>query len=255
LDRKSPSYSQEIQKRIEEFAAECSILKFAGSEVLDLVVDHALQMHGGYGYVEEFPAERQYRDARINRIFEGTNEINRLVTTGWILKRALSGTLPLLPAITKLMSEVMSEPDTKRTFEGSLASEKALLASAKKIALLCSGSASQRFGTELGEQQEVMGALANIIAEVLILESTILRTEKMADVNPLAIHLTKYLAVGSFHTIEKAAQLVLSTVAEGDDLRTQMAIFRRLTKREPTSLVTAGRAISAAMVEAGQFTL
>ena len=106
LDKSSPTFSAEVQKRIEEFAVECSILKFFGSEMVERVVDNTLQMHGGYGYVEEYPAERAYRDSRINRIFEGTNEINRLITTGWMIKRALQGTLPLLPAIKKVMDEV-----------------------------------------------------------------------------------------------------------------------------------------------------
>ena len=213
----------------------------------------SVQMHGGYGYVEEFPAERHYRDARINRIFEGTNEINRILTTGWMLKRALAGTLPLLPAIEKLMSEVMSGPSAKETFEGPLAAERGLLSGAKKIALFCSGSASKRFGTGLGEQQEVMGALADILAQILILESTILRTEKMGGANPLALNLAKYYAVGSFHVVERSAELVLGTVAEGDDLRTQMAIYRRLSKHEPTAIVPIGREISTALVEAGQY--
>ena len=102
--------SREIQKRIEEYAVECSILKVWGSEMLDMVVDHVLQIYAGYGYVEEYPAERAYRDSRINRIFEGTNEINRLIITGWLMKRAVAGQLPLLPAIKKLMDEVMAGP-------------------------------------------------------------------------------------------------------------------------------------------------
>ena len=113
LDKSSPTFSADVQKRIEEFAVECSILKFFGSEMVERVVDHTLQMHGGFGYVEEYPAERAYRDSRINRIFEGTDEINRLITTGWMIKRALQGTLPLLPAIKKVMDEVMAGPAAK----------------------------------------------------------------------------------------------------------------------------------------------
>src|SRR5450631_1972964 len=143
LDAGSASASREIQKRIEEYAVECSILKVWGSEMLDMVVDHTLQIYAGYGYVEEYPAERAYRDSRINRIFEGTNEINRLIITGWLLKRAMSGQLALMPAITKLMDEVMAPPsfDEAESTEDPLANEIELLANAKKIALFTAGAA------------------------------------------------------------------------------------------------------------------
>jgi alkylation response protein AidB-like acyl-CoA dehydrogenase len=255
LDKNSPTLSAEVQKRIEEFAVECSILKFFGSEMVERVVDNTLQMHGGYGYVEEYPAERAYRDSRINRIFEGTNEINRLITTGWMIKRALQGTLPLLPAIKKVMDEVMAGPAAKVSYDGPLAEERGLLASAKKISLFCSGAASQKFGNDLGEQQEVMGALADILSEVLALESSILRTEKMNKPTSMAVKLTKYYAAHSFRVIEGSAERVLAAVAEGDMLRTQMTIFRRLSKHEPVNTIALGREISAAMVEAGRYRL
>jgi alkylation response protein AidB-like acyl-CoA dehydrogenase len=255
LDKSSPDYYQEVQKRIEEFAVECSILKVFGSEMLDRVVDEMLQIHGGYGYVEEYGAERAYRDSRINRIFEGTNEINRLITTGWMIKRALKGTLPLLPAINKVMDEVMAGPAAKASYEGPLAEERALLAGAKKIALFCSGAASQKFGNDLGEQQEIMGALADIISEVLALESSILRAEKINKPNSLAVQLTKYYAAHSFRVIETRAERILAAVAEGDMLRTQMTIFRRLSKHEPVNTIALGREISAAMVETGRYRL
>jgi butyryl-CoA dehydrogenase len=255
LEKHSPTYTQDVQKRIEEFAVECSILKVWGSEMLERVVDSTLQIHGGYGYVEEFPAERSYRDARINRIFEGTNEINRLIITGWMIKRALQGRLALLPAIKQVMDEVMAGPVAKTEYDGPLAEERALLASAKKLGLFCAGAASQRFGTDLAEQQEVMGALADVLIEVLALESAILRTEKMAGKNALAIKMTKYYAARSFRIVETASERVIAAVAEGDMLRTQMAIFRRLSKHEPVNTVTLGREISAVMVEAGRYTL
>ena len=255
LDKGSATFPAEVQKRIEEFAVECSILKFFGSEMVERVVDNTLQMHGGYGYVEEYPAERAYRDSRINRIFEGTNEINRLITTGWMIKRALQGTLPLLPAIKKVMDEVMAGPAAKVSYDGPLAEERGLLASAKKISLFCSGAASQKFGNDLGEQQEVMGALADILSEVLALESSILRTEKMNKPSSMAVKLTKYYAAHSFRVIEGSAERVLAAVAEGDMLRTQMTIFRRLSKHEPVNTIALGREISTAMVEAGRFRL
>lgn len=255
LDKHSPTFTHDVQKRIEEFAAECSILKFFGSEMVERVIDHTMQIHGGYGYVEEYPVERSYRDARINKIFEGTNEINRLITTGWMIKQALKGTLPLLPAIKKVMDEVMAGPSARVSYDGLLADERALLASAKKIALFCAGAASQKFGNDLGEQQEVMGALAEILAEVLALESCVLRAEKTGHSGAMAVKLAKYYAAHAFRVVETAAERVLAAVAEGDMLRTQMTIFRRLSKHEPVNAVALGREISAAMVDAGGYKL
>src|SRR3954462_5105724 len=179
VDAAAEGASREIQKRIEEYAVECSILKVWGSEMLDMVVDHVVQIYAGYGYVEEYPAERAYRDSRINRIFEGTNEINRLIITGWLMKRAMSGQLPLLPAIQKLMDEVMSGPASPEEREGPLAAEHQLLRNAKKLTLFAAGSASQKHMQALADQQEIMGALADCIAEVYALESCILRAEKL----------------------------------------------------------------------------
>src|SRR5215471_10099193 len=178
VDTNAPGASREIQKRIEEYAVECSILKVWGSEMLDMVVDHVVQIYAGYGYVEEYPAERAYRDARINRIFEGTNEINRLIITGWLMKRAVSGQLPLLGAIKHLMDEVMSGPSMPEEREGPLAAEHKLLENAKKLSLFAAGAASQKYMMGLADQQEIMGALADCIIETYALESSILRAEK-----------------------------------------------------------------------------
>jgi butyryl-CoA dehydrogenase len=173
---------RETQKRIEECAVECSILKVYGSEMLTLVDDELIATMGGYGYVEEYPAERYYRDARINRIFEGTNEINRLIITGWLMKRAMSGQLPLLSAIKKLMDEVTqpSSLDGRGETGEVLAREAEALASTKKVALFAAGVASQRFMTALQDQQEVMADLADIIMQVYALESSLLRAKKLA---------------------------------------------------------------------------
>ena len=215
-----------------------------------------LQLHGGYGYVEEFPAERSYRDARINRIFEGTNEINRLIITGWMIKRALQGRLALLPAIKQVMDEVMAGPGcaSGATRVRWLKSGRCWLA---RRSWGCSVRARLRSGLamDLADQQEVMGALADVLIEVLALESAILRTEKMAGKNALAMKMTKYYAARSFRIVETAAERVIAAVAEGDMLRTQMAIFRRLAKHEPVNAVTLGREIAAVMVEAGRYTL
>jgi hypothetical protein len=145
VDASAEGASREIQKRIEEYAVECSILKVWGSEMLDMVVDHVVQIYAGYGYVEEYPAERAYRDSRINRIFEGTNEINRLIITGWLMKRAVAGQLPLLAAIKKLMDEVMAGPSASEEREGPLAAEHKMLARRQETALFAAGAASQKY--------------------------------------------------------------------------------------------------------------
>jgi len=223
--------------------------------MLDRAVDHAVQIYGGYGYVEEYPAERGYRDSRINRIFEGTNEINRLIITGFLLKRAMQGRLPLLPAIGKVMDEVMAGPGARAETTGAMAVEKALLASAKKLALFCAGAASQKYPTTLPDQQEIMGALADILIEVLTMESAILRAEKFAGKSATAARLAQLSAARSFRVVEDAAERVLGAVAEGDMLRTQMAIFRRLAKHDPVNAVAIGRAVAEEVIGAERYVL
>jgi butyryl-CoA dehydrogenase len=260
VDTKAEGASREIQKRIEEYAVECSILKVWGSEMLDMVVDHVVQIYAGYGYVEEYPAERAYRDSRINRIFEGTNEINRLIITGWLMKRAVGGQLPLLAAIKQLMDEVMSGPSAAEDLEGPLAAEHKMLASAKKLSLFAASAASQKYGQGLAEQQEIMGALADCIMEVYALESCLLRAEKLlankgASAARQAVAITQYYAVKSLQTVELAARKVIGAVAEGDMLRTQVAILRRLAKYEPADTVALGRQIARHVLAAGRYAL
>ena len=260
VDHTAPDASREIQKRIEEYAVECSILKVYGSEMLGMVVDHTVQILGGYGYVEDYPAARAYRDARINRIFEGTNEINRLIITGWLMKRAVAGQLPLLGTIMKLMDEVMSGPSAPVEYEGPLANEQAMLVSGKKMALFASGVASQRFGQGLIEQQEVMGAMAECIMEGYAADSCMLRARKLlAAKGPAAakqaIALTRYYAVKAFEKVEMASRKVIGASSEGDMLRTQRAILRRLAKYEPADTVALGRQISNHIVAAGKYSL
>ena len=260
--------SREIQKRIEEYAVECSILKVWGSEMLDAVVDHVVQIYAGYGYVEEYPAERAYRDARINRIFEGTNEINRLIITGFLMKRAMTGQLPLLAAIKQLMDEVMSPPspsfDDKE--EDALAREAAILANAKKLTLLAAGAASQKYMANLADQQEIMADLADMLIEIYAVESSLLRARKMRvpqvrganlgnQETTLGVLATQYYTAHAMTILEPAARRVLAAVAEGDMLRTQLAILRRLVKHEPADTIQIGRALARQAVEAGKYPL
>ena len=260
IDSTAEGSAREIQKRIEEYAVECSILKVWGSEMLDMVVDHLVQIYAGYGYVEEYPAERAYRDSRINRIFEGTNEINRLIITGWLMKRAMTGQLALLPAIKKIMDEVMAGPSAPEDREGPLATEHQMLANARKLTLFAAGAASQKYMQALADQQEIMGALADCISEVYALESCILRAEKLRMTRGdaaarEAVAMTQYYAAKAFQTIELAARKVIAAAAEGDMFRTQMAILRRLAKHEPTNTIAIGRQIAGAIIAAGRYSI
>ena len=259
LEGENATNAREIQKRIEEYAVECSILKVWGSEMLDMVVDHMLQIYGGYGYVEEYPAERAYRDSRINRIFEGTNEINRLIITGWLMKRAVNGQLPLLGAIKKLMAEVMEPPsfDGGDDTDDPLAAEAALLANLKKIALFCSGSATQKYMQALQDQQEIMGDLADMTMQVFALESALLRARKLGtQPQSKTVHaMVKLFAADALAIIEKAARRVLAAVAEGDMLRTQLAILRRLLKNTPEDTIALSRVVAQRQIDGGGYKL
>jgi butyryl-CoA dehydrogenase len=252
---------REIQRRIEEYAVECSILKVYGSEMLTLVADELIATMGGYGYVEEYPAERTYRDARINRIFEGTNEINRLIITGWLMKRAMSGQLPLLAAIKRLMDELM-QPPSFDTLDGAghvLAREAEVLAGVKKIALFAAGVASQRFMAALQEQQEVMADLADIIMQVYALESALLRARKLAQAHrgsaEVAAAMTGLLADESLALAEQAARRVLAAAAEGDLLRTQLTILRRLARFTPADASAQSRTVARHSIQLERYPL
>src|SRR6185437_11806000 len=215
---------------LDEYAVECSILKIYGSEMLNQVADELVAVMGGYGYVEEYPAERTYRDARINRIFEGTNEINRLIVTGWLMKRAQRGQLPLMAAIKKVMDAAMEPPSFNSAAAGSepLSREVDALAAMKKMTLFAAGTAGQRFAAGLEDQQEVMADLADMVIEVYAVESALLRARKMAVIGrgaaQVAAAMTGLLADSALALLEQAARRVTAACAEGDLLRTQLAI-------------------------------
>jgi alkylation response protein AidB-like acyl-CoA dehydrogenase len=265
IDSASPGAAKERRKAIEEYAVECSILKVWGSEMIDYVVDETVQIYAGYGFVEEYPAERAYRDARINRIFEGTNEINRLIITGFLLKRAMSGQLPLMPAIKKLMDEVLSGPSLGEEIEGPLAEERKLVAQAKKLGLFVSGAATQKYMQTIQDQQEVMGAIADMTIEIYAMESAVLRAQKMVEgvsssnqgeaAAALPIAMTRVYLTQAMEKVEAAAKKVIADVAEGDMLRTQLAIVRRLSKHEPFNTIALRQQIAQKTIERGKYTL
>ena len=228
--------------------------------MIDYVVDETLQIYAGYGFVEEYPAERAYRDARINRIFEGTNEINRLIITGFLLKRAMSGQLPLLPAIKKLMEEVLSGPSAGEEFEGLLAEERKLVAQAKKLGLFAAGAATEKYMMAIQDQQEVMGAIADMTIEIYAMDTAVLRAQKIAESKSEAgammpIAMTRVYLSQAMEKVESAARKVIAAVAEGDMLRTQLAILRRLAKYEPFNTIELRQQIAQKMIERGKYTL
>ena len=249
----------ESPRKIEEYAVECSILKVYCSEMLGLAADELIATMGGYGYVEEYPAERYYRDARINRIFEGTNEINRLIITGWMMKQAMAGKLPLLAAIKRVMDEVMAPPSLDGASEagGVLAREGAALDAVKKTALFAAGVASQRYMKALEEQQEIMADLADMMIHVYALESALLRARKMARAAQskaeAAAAMTGLLADEAIALAEHAARRVLAACGEGDELRTQLAILRRLARVTPADVVALSRVAARNCIEAERY--
>jgi alkylation response protein AidB-like acyl-CoA dehydrogenase len=222
-------------KGIEEFAAECAILKVAGSECLDYVVDEAVQIYGGMGYSAESTVERAYRDSRINRIFEGTNEINRMLIVDLILKRAMKGKLDLMGPAMKVAGELMSIPDFKELPEGELAFEREALLQFKKVILMVAGSAVQKLMQTLSKEQEVLMNIADIAIWVYQAESVLLRVEKILLTKSPAeaqreIAIAKLYFYDTADRIEKAAKDAISSFAEGDEAKMMIAGVKRFTK-------------------------
>jgi len=236
-----PDAARRVMKAVEEFAAECSIIKVYASETLDYVVDEGVQIHGGYGYHQDYAVERAYRDSRINRIFEGTNEINRLLITGMLLKRAQQGRLGLVKAAKALMDEVLSGPSASS----------GLVANAKKIALLLMAVAFEKFGLELEKQQEVIAGIADVVMETFAMESAQLRSRK----NALAADICAVLLPDSMARIEMFARPILAACAEGDALRANLAILRRFARFEPVDSIALRRRIAERLLTAGRYVL
>src|SRR5437667_8475525 len=259
VDKSADDSARLTLKAIEEYAVECSIIKVWASEMVDYVVDETVQIYGGYGFVEEYPAERAYRDARINRIFEGTNEINRLIITGFLLKRAMTGQLPLMAAVKQLMEEVLAGPSPNDDEEGPLAEERKLVAAAKKIGLFAAGAATQKYMQQIEQQQEIMGAIADMVIEIYAMESALLRTMKIIQSGSEAaaqipVAMTRLYLSRAFDKIELSARKVISAVAEGDMLRTQLAILRRLAKHDPYDTIALSQQIAQRVIEQGRYT-
>jgi alkylation response protein AidB-like acyl-CoA dehydrogenase len=247
--------SQQSMKVFEEYSIESSISKVYGSELLDFVVDEAVQIFGGYGFHEDYPVARGYRDSRVNRIFEGTNEINRMLIIQMLIKRATSGALPLLEAGAKLREEVLAGPSFEEQPSGAWAEEERILAGVKKAFLLAAGAALEKYRDRLADQQEIVAALSDIVMECYAIESSLRRVQKaeasrgqeasvvMADAARVFLH-------DAADRVEAGARRALAAVLEGDMLRTQLAVLRRFLKREPADTIAMRQRVSAA-VQAG----
>ncbi|WP_426447976.1 acyl-CoA dehydrogenase family protein [Paenibacillus sp. S-38] len=259
VDTSSPQAGAQSAKAIAEYALECSINKVFGSEVLDFVADEGVQIHGGYGFIQEYRIERIYRDSRINRIFEGTNEINRLLIPGTLIKRAMKGELPLMQKAMALQSELL-QLVPGQVFEGVLEEETHLLAMAKKIFLMAGAGAVQKYQTKLEAEQEILSHLADIMILVFAMESALLRTKKLigrageakakhaADMTIVFVH-------ESFDRIHELAKETLAAMETGDVLRTQLSVLKKLTRRSAVNTIELKRGIAAKVIEAEKYAL
>jgi len=243
----SPDAAHTFMKAVEEFAAECAIVKVYSTEVLDYVVDEGVQIHGGYGFHQDYAVERAYRDSRVNRIFEGTNEINRLLITGMLLKRAQRGQLGLVKAAQAVMGEIVGGASTAND----TSEEHRLVSNAKKIALVLLGVGYRKFLAEFEKQQEVLAGISDVIMEVFAMESALLRSEKKHS--EAMSGMTAVLLRDAMARIEISARNVLAACSEGDTLRTNMAVLRRFAKYEPVDAIGLRRKISERLLAAGRY--
>jgi alkylation response protein AidB-like acyl-CoA dehydrogenase len=254
----------QVLASLEEFAIEASILKVASSETVDFILDENVQIHGGNGFVRDYPAERHYRDARVNRIFEGTNEINRLLIPGMLARRALKGGLPLIPAAKKLMDEIMSPPSMEAPGDAPLDAERRTVTAMKKIALMILGTAMQTYGEKLADEQEVLMAAADIIIDAYASESALFRALRVADARSVRLADARSGQAGSINLhgaaaqvyindaamrVEASARTALAAMSDGDVLRTLLAALRRLLKVTPINTVALRRQLADATVE------
>jgi alkylation response protein AidB-like acyl-CoA dehydrogenase len=243
---------QNTMKVLEEYAVESSIAKVYGSEMLDFVVDEAVQIFGGYGFHEDYAVCRAYRDSRINRIFEGTNEINRMLIIQMLMKRAMGGQLALMPAAMKLADEILAGPSFEETSDDVLAAEATVVANCKKIFLQSAGGAVQKYREKLADEQELVAALSNIVMEIYAMESSLLRAQKAANGKGQAaaqpmIDAARVFISDAAERVEHEAKRAIATLHEGDMLTTQMSVLKRFAKRAPVDTIALRRNVAKAV--------
>lgn len=257
VDLSGPDAGRQSAKAIAEYALEYSINKVFGSETLDAVADDGVQIHGGYGFIQEYPIERIYRDSRINRIYEGTNEINRLLIPGTLLKRAMKGELPLMDRMMALQSELLTMVPT-RLFDGTLEEEAHFIDMTRRIFLMTGGAAVQKYQLSLEKEQEVLSRLADMMILLYAMESALLRTQKRIAAAgeqkcSTAIAMTKLFIHQSFDRIEGLAKETLAAFEEGDVLRTQLSVLKKLARRVPINTVQLHRQVAAEVIRSESF--
>jgi alkylation response protein AidB-like acyl-CoA dehydrogenase len=257
LTEEQAKEGKEIAKSIAEYAIECSLNKVFATETLDYIVDEGVQIHGGYGFMQEYEIERMYRDSRINRIFEGTNEINRLIVPGTYMRKAMKGELPLLQKAQSLQEELMMIVP-EEVGDGVLEQEKYLVRNAKKIALMVAGLAAQKFGPKLEKEQEILVNIADIVSNVYAMESVLLRTEKAIQKSGVAknkqkVLYTEIFCQEAFNEIEAHAKETIVAVEQGDMLRMMLSALRKLTRHTPINVIAKKREAAAALIEAERY--
>jgi|HubBroStandDraft_6_1064221.scaffolds.fasta_scaffold13853_5 alkylation response protein AidB-like acyl-CoA dehydrogenase len=244
--------TKQAMQVLEEYAIESSISKVVGSETVDFCVDEGVQIFGGYGFHEDYPVARAYRDSRVNRIFEGTNEINRMLIIQMLMKRALAGVVPLIPAAKNLAEEVLAGPSFEEAATGPFAEEERSLAQAKKIFLLAAGTAVQKFRDQLADHQEIVAALSNIVMDVYAMESSLRRAQKSAaarsSVAPVMADAASAFIYDAMDRVEKEARTALAATADGDTLITQLAVLRRFAKHAPLDTIALRRRVAEAVL-------
>jgi alkylation response protein AidB-like acyl-CoA dehydrogenase len=250
IDQGAPAAPKQIMEALQEYAVECSMLKVMGTEALHYVTDETVQIFGGYGFSSDYEVERSYRDNRINRIFEGTNEINRLLIIDMLMKRSMKGQLALIPAAQKLLDEILSMgPGEELLDDQPLGEETKLVEGGKKVALLVAGSAVQRFLMGLEKEQEVIGVLSNLVMDVYAMESLLLRTLKKLSASgsescAAEVAATRVFIYDACDRMEVEARRALARIAEGDTLRTQLAVLRRFLRRTPPDTIELRRRVA-----------
>jgi len=258
IDRHAEDVGMQMANGIEEYNIEDSINKIFCSEMTGNIVDEAVQIHGGYGYIHDYPVERGYRDARINRIWEGTNEINRLLIMDMLTKRAMKGRLPVLAAAQKVAGELLTLRPKVESDDGKLTLQQEMIEISKKITLLVTGAAVQKYMMKLAEEQELLGLISDMVIQVFAMESGLLRAMKtmgrpMDERGQIQRAMVKVFVNDAFERLEGFAKKALAAVAEGDTLRTQLSALKKLSRFTPVNTIALRREIADHVIKAGKY--